>query len=48
MVLDLAIHAKEPTEACIQKLALGVCEAEEEMAKLQLLKLQINRLQLKA
>ena len=36
MVLELAIQGEEPVEAHIQKLAAGVREAKEEMAKVQL------------
>jgi len=48
MVLELAIPAEAPTEARIQRLAVGVREVREEMAKVQLeLNLQIAKLQLK-
>lgn len=36
MVPELAILAKAPTEARIQRLATGVHEAQEEMVKVQL------------
>jgi hypothetical protein len=49
MVPELAIPAEAPAEARIQRLAAGVREAREEMAKVQLeLNLQIAELQLKA
>jgi len=47
-VLELAIPADIPAEVRIHRLATGVCEAREEMTKVQLeLSLQIAELRLK-
>lgn len=49
MVPELAIQVEEPVEACVRKLATGVCDARAEMARVQLeLNLQLTKLQLRA
>ena len=49
MVPELAISIEALAEACIHRLAAGVCEVQDKMAKVQLeLNLQIAKLQLKA
>ena len=49
MVLELAIPTEELLQACVRKLAVGVRDKREEMARVQLeLNLQIAELQLKA
>ena len=45
MVSEFDIQAKELVEACIHKLAIGVCDSWIEMARIQLeLNLQISEL----
>ena len=42
MVPELAIHEEEPIKVHVRKLAIGVCNARTELAKVQLeLNLQI-------
>jgi len=49
MVPELDIQAEELVEVCVHKLAIGVCDARAEMARVQLeLNLQITELQLRA
>ena len=49
MVPELAIPEEEPVEVYLHKLAIGVCNTQMEMARVQLeLNLQITELQLRA